>query len=266
MKMLRTIVFLAVVVFGLFILAKNMINKTKLELRVQNSVDSQKENPSTDTSFSRLDVPLEYFSYKDIRWGSAGEGNSGKISDYTQVALEDKAVYQSYPTLVTTIKNYSSETKLLKIRSFDEVMREFTKLEPDGWGKTVVEANYKKYGNLATNYLPTDNIWTLEKFDVDNDEGTETIVSYNFTGAADAGSYRSDIIKGKNIIFSVQEDNAGIVPADTPNGFYIEWRSPNDPSARCCAEGFMRTRFVYEDGKFIPLFEQEVKYLKVGKE
>lgn len=227
---------------------------------------NEKDTKSNNQLFDWLDLPVEYFSDKDIQWGSAGKGNSGKISDYTQVALGDKAVYQSYPTIVTTIKDYSNEMKPLKTKSFDEIMQEFSKLEPNGWGKTVVEENYRKYGSLATNYLPTDNIWTLEKFDVDSDGVAETIVSYNFTGAADAGSYRSDIIKGNNVIFSVEEDNSSIVPADTTNGFYVEWRSANDPAPRCCEEGIKRTRFVFRDDKFIPIYEQEVKYLKVGKE
>ncbi len=188
------------------------------------------------------------------------------MSIYTQAAVENKTVYQSYPTTVTTIKNYSSETKPLKTRNFNEVMREFSKFQPSGCGQTVVEDNYKKYGSLATNYLPENSIWSLEKFDVDNDGIAETIVSYNFVCMADSGSYRSDIIKGNNIIFSVQEDNASIVPADTTNGFYVEWISADDPDSRCCKEGFKRVRFVLKNGKFAPIYEQEVKYLKVGKE
>ena len=257
------IIFLLGLALGLFI-NQNLIKKNVVP--PQSTVNDQTEIKSNSQSFDWLDFPVEYFSDKDIQWGSAGKGNSGKISDYTQVALGDKAVYQSYPTIVTTIKDYSSETKPLKTRSFDEVMREFSKLEPDGWGKTVVEDNYKKYGSLATNYLPTDYIWTLKKFDVDDDGIAETVVSYNFVGSADAGSYRSDIIKGDNIIFSVQEDNASIVPADTTNGFYVEWRSADDFAPRCCEEGFKRTRFIFKDGKYTPIYEQEVKYLKIGKE
>lgn len=219
-----------------------------------------------ESTFDWINLPLVYFSDKDIRWGSVKNASSDKITDYKSVALGSKAVYQSYPTTAITIKDYSSETKPLKTRSINEVMQEYNKNEPNGFGKTVIEENYQKYGSLATNYLPLDYIQTLEKFDVDDDKIPETIVSYNFVGSADAGSYRSDVIKGSNIIFSVQEDNAGIIPADTTNGFYVEWRSANEVGPRCCPEGFMRARFVFQDGKFIPIYEQEVKYLKVGKE
>ncbi len=256
------IIFLLGLALGLFI-SQNLIKKNVVPL--QPTANDQTKIKSNNQSFDWLDFPVEYFSDKDIQWGSAGKGNSGKISDYTQVALEDKAVYQSYPTLVTTIKNYSSEIKPLKTKSFSDIMQEFSKSEPQGFGKTLVEESYQKYGSLATNYLPTDYIWTLEKFDVDDDGIAETVVSYNFVGSADAGSYRSDIIKGNNIIFSVQEDNARIVQADTTNGFYVEWRSADDPAPRCCEEGFKRTRFISKDGKFTPIYEQEVKYLKIGK-
>ena len=104
------------------------------------------------------------------------------------------------------------------------------------------------------------------KFDLTGDGNQEKVVVYNSVAAADAGSYHADVIQCDTIIFSVVEDNAAIVPADTTNGFYIEWRSSKDVTARCCPDGFMRTRFVYKDGQFIPLYEQEVKYLKVGKE
>lgn len=256
------IIFLAGLVSGLFI-NQNLIKKKVVPL--QSTINNQTNIKSNTQSFDWLDIPVEYFSRKDVRWGSAGKGSSGNISDYSQVALLNKAVYQSYPTELITIKDYSSEIKPLKARSFDEIMQELSKSNPEEYSKTVVKENYQKYGSLATNYLPTDSIWTLEKFDVDEDGTPETIVSYNFVGSADGGSYRSDIIKGNNIIFSVQEDNASIVPADTTSGFYVEWRSTKD-NARCCPERFIRTRFVFKDGKFTALYEQEVKYLKIGKE
>lgn len=213
-----------------------------------------------------MDFPVNYFSVKDVQWGSAGKGPGDKITDYTQVGLLNKAVYQSYPSTEITIKNYSSETKPLKIKNIDEIMQTFTKSETAGFGKTLVEDSYQKYGSLDTNYLPSDYITDLEKFDVDDDGVLETIVTYNFVGSADAGSYRSDIIKGNNIIFSVQEDNASIIQADTSNGFYVEWKSADDPTPRCCPNGFKRARFIFKDGKFTPIYEQEVKYLKIGKE
>ena len=118
---------------------------------------------------------------------------------------------------------------------------------------------------LVTNYLPDYYIAYLDEFDVDGDGKKETIVNYNVTGAADAGSYNSDIVKGDQIVFSVREDNSKIIPADTDNGFYVEWANGEFGSPRCCAEGIMRTRFVWRDNEFAPIYEQEVRYLKIGK-
>ena len=91
------------------------------------------------------------------------------------------------------------------------------------------------------------------------------IVSYNYYGRASGGSTRTDIIKNDTIIFSLGEDESYIKPADTNNGFFVEWRIPDD-TPRCCPEGYRRTRFVFQDGKFIPIYEQEIRYMKVGSE
>ncbi len=264
-KLIYRVIFLAIIILGIYIYFGYSPNKQN-KLTVSKTHQTTDEVVSKDMQFPFLDLPVEYFSGKKVQWGSAGKGTSGTITDYTQIALNDVAVYQSYPTKMITIKNYSSEIKPLKTKSFSEVMLEFSNSDPQGYGKTSVEESYNKFGTLATNYLPADYIQNLNKFDVDEDGTAEQIVTYNFVGSADAGSYRSDIIKGNNIIFSVQEDNASIVPADTANGFYVEWRSADDSAPRCCPEGFKRTRFVFKDGQFVPIYEQDVKYLKIGKE
>lgn len=77
-------------------------------------------------------------------------------------------------------------------------------------------------------------------------------------------SYSAAIVKDNKIIFSVDEDDSFIVPADTTNGFFVEWRSSEDSSPLCCPRGYMRTRFSLNNGKFIPVYEQEIRYLIVG--
>lgn len=235
---------------------------------------STQSSPTTSTqtsvkpnnqSFTWLDLSLDYFSKKDVQWGSAGKGNGDKITDYTQAAIKNLAVYQSYPTLNSTITSYENESIPLKNSAPSEINKEISKVV--SYGQPQVEDSYKQFGTLISNYLPDRYIWKTDKFDVDGDGLAETIAYTNMTGAADGGSYTSDIIKGNNIIFSVQEDNSMIIPADTSNGFYIEWGQVGDPNAgRCCEEGIKRTRFVFKDNKFIPIYEQEIRYLKVGKE
>jgi hypothetical protein len=212
-----------------------------------------------------LDLPLEYFSRKNIEWGSVINSQEEDITDWSEVALDNKTVYQSYLTLDITISDFSSEKKPLVKKSFDAILKEYRKDE-EIFSDARIRENYQTYGELSTNYLPDYYIAYLDEFDVDGDGQKETIVNYNVTGAADGGSYNNDIIKGGKIIFSVKEDNSSIIQADTNNGFYVEWANGEFGFPRCCAEGKMRTRFVWKNNRFSPLYEQEVRFFKIGKD
>ena len=215
-----------------------------------------------------LDLPLKYFSVKDVRWGSiGGDGKDGTIEQYTQASLDSKAMYQSYPTTKTTITDYSSDIVPATTKKYTDIRKEIQKAEGDDshW-LTYTDSNYKEFGQIAVNFLADfQDIEFSDSFDVDDDGIKEKILGLNFIGRADGGSFRAAIIKDGKIIFSVTEDKSFIVPADTSNGFYVEWKDPKDDSALCCQTGYIRTRFVYEDGKFKPLYEQEVRYVLVGK-
>lgn len=217
--------------------------------------------------FPWLDLPLKYFSVKDVRWGSAGgTGKEGTMEQYTQAALDDKAVYQSYPSTATTIKQYSTDVVPLTTKTWAEVRKKIQETEDNSSWLEEVDKNYKSYGQMAVHFLADfQDIEMYDSFDVDGDGVKEKILGLNSVGRADGGSYEAAVVKGDKVIFVVREDESFIVPADTSNGFYVEWRDPNDESARCCQQGYKRTRFVYEDGKFKPLFEQDVRYLIVGK-
>lgn len=218
--------------------------------------------------YQLLDIPLKYFSVKDVRWGSAGgNGKDGTIEEYTQAALDSKVMYQSYPTTKTTITDYSSDIVPATTKKYTDIRKEIQKAEGDDshW-LTYTDDNYKEFGQIAVNFLADfQDIEFSDSFDVDDDGIKEKILGLNFIGRADGGSFRAAIIKDGKIIFSVTEDKSFIVPADTSNGFYVEWKDPKDDSALCCQTGYIRTRFVYEGGKFKPLYEQEVRFLLVGK-
>lgn len=215
-----------------------------------------------------LDIPLKYFSVKDVRWGSVGgDGKEGTMEEYTQAALDGKVAYQSYPTTDTTITEYSSEIIPATTKKYTEVRKEIQKTEGDDsvWLE-YADSNFKEYGQIAVNFLAeSQDIELSDDFDVDNDGIKEKILGLNYIGRADGGSFNAAIIKNGKVIFTVSENKSFIVPADTTNGFYVEWKSPNDDSALCCQTGYIRTRFVYENGKFVPVYEQEVRYVLVGK-
>jgi hypothetical protein len=217
--------------------------------------------------YPQFDLPLKYFSNQDVKWGSlGGDGKKGTIEEYDQAALDSKEIYQSYPTTTTTIKNYSSEIIPLTTEKFSDVFKKIQETEGDSW-LSAIKKNYQDYGQMAVHFLKSYiDIEMYDTFDVDNDGVKEKILGLNSIGRASGGSYNAAIIKGNNIIFSVDEDNSFIVPHETGNGFYVEWRNPTDESSRCCQTGYIRTRFVYEGGKFVPIYEQEIRYFMVGKQ
>lgn len=230
------------------------------------NIESTKEMTNlSESSMPWLNLDKNYFSIDNLQWGSFTGKIDGDINSYDNFAISNIANFQSYPIISNfEIKNYSSETKDMEFKSYDEMINKYNTNEPQGFGKSVVEANYKKYGQLSLYYLPEDYIVSVNEFDVDNDGINEQIVMHNFVGSADGGSYSTDILKNYKIIFSTTEDNSRIIEADNNNGFYIEWNNSKYGYPRCCEDGFTRTRFVYKDNKFIPVYEQEVRYLKIG--
>jgi hypothetical protein len=257
------IILLLTLLLGLSVVKINKLESDNkiFKVSLDNSLNT-KEIISTDDcsvpfepckAFPWLNIPIKYFSDKDIQW-----------SDNKQKSFDDKAVYQSYPTTNITIKEYSTDIKPLSSIKFAEVIKKIRETETV-YGVKMAEDNYRDYGQLAVHFLSEYLVIEgSDDFDVDADGKKENIVTVNSLGRADGGSYTSAIIKDNKIIFSVDEDNSSIVPADTTNGFYVEWRNPNDISPRCCEKGYIRTRFVWENNKFVPIYEQEVRYVVVG--
>jgi len=229
----------------------------------------QKELTIEHRQIPILDLPLEYFSNKNVMWGIVKDRNDKSINGYKTVALNNKVVYQSYPTTAITIRHYFNKKTSVKNKNYSKIKKNARNSMGDhfqAWWK-IIDKNYKKYGDTALYFFEKSLIIERsDKFDVDGDGSEELIVEVNGIGRADGGSYQSVIIKNENVVFWVEEDNSRIVPAETNNGFYIEQRIPQDNSPRCCESGRLRTRFVYRDGKFLPVFQQEIKYVMVGRE
>lgn len=100
-------------------------------------------------------------------------------------------------------------------------------------------------------------------FDVDNDGNKERITSICSSGANHCPN-RQEIVKNDKVIFTLIADGGWIDPTETHNGFYVNWYKDDDfPNGRCCATGNTRTRFVYTNGLFVPIFEQQVGYIEV---
>jgi len=118
--------------------------------------------------------------------------------------------------------------------------------------------------------LPDDFV-SSQKFDVDGDGKDELIFSVCTDGGI-GRPYTIHIIRDNKIIFSLISLNGkNIIPTKNKNGFYAIWIDEktdyfdkNGWRGYCCALGHKKTRFVYEKGKFVPVYEQDVVYLDVN--
>jgi hypothetical protein len=263
----RFIFSLSLIVIG-FIIGRSTAGKNNIieNASKQNATIQLEEVELSEGEFPKLPLDPTYFNSKDVSWGSAEHHEDfpeGDIRQFNQVALNNKAVYQSYPTTDITQKEFENKNEDLNIRSLQQSLAEYDEDCPMDWPRERAIDNFNKWGSWVTHYLPIYGVDKVEELDVNEDGKNELIVMRNFNCRATSGSYSSEIISEGKIIFTASGDNAAIVEADNNNGFYLE-QLLND-SSRCCESGFIRTRFVYENDEFIPVYEQEVKYFLVGE-
>lgn len=226
------------------------------------STDAQSENKYT---MPILKLPLSYFSKESIRFGSA-DTKSDDEDAYTEAAIDEG--YHSFPTTTISLKSdeyNQKKEKLGSIKTDEEIYGGDT-----DWKDSYPE-QIEKYGDLARRFLP-DTFIDVKKIDVDSDGVDESIISLCMVGGNHC-PHGIIIVKGDNIIFSTSAGSVDvdIVETKTHNGFYLHWVPGSDDSTDkkwsafglCCSPGYMKTRFVFEDGKFKPVYEQEVLFFNV---
>lgn len=262
---MKKVLFVCSIIFLAFLLGRFSAPKSE-------EFSSQTKKPTAETDskirengFQPLPLDVTYFNYDDIRWGSADhykEFEEGDIKQFSKLALNNTAVYQSYPSTEITLTEYDDSIREIKALPLEEAIRLLKEDCPMDWPVKSARGNYQKYGSFSTYTLPEQEIFEVKHFDVDDDNKKETIVHKNYNCRADGGSTSADIVKNNQIIFSATGDDAMIFPADTNNGFYVEQRLDDD-SARCCSTGVLRTRFVLENDKFVPIYEQVIKFMQI---
>jgi hypothetical protein len=225
------------------------------------------KNDEFDNQFPEISMSINYFSENNIDHGSYGD------EGYSSGSFDEMA-YQSYPTTTIALHKDSYSTKktiLSNPKTLDQAIAENDEdcmdYEKRGecFGDRQIIENYGEYGDLASRYLPADSIW-VNRFDVDSDGVDEDIVFVCGIGGNHCPHY-VQIIKDNKVIFTTDGGGIGISlsPVDSKNGFYLDWRNDDDwaNTGFCCARGYVRTRFVYKDDKFIPVLEQKVYYLRI---
>jgi len=187
----------------------------------------QKNSPyfyNDEKQFPILDVPKKYLITDDKNI-SMGAG-----SGYN-VIWDDSMAYQSYPTATIS-------------------------LDPRSYSTTPT--TYKPLGSQPE--APSDRIvpYGERKFDVDKDGKEERLLGFSLMGA-NVGESWEEIVKDNKVIFDASGiDYTRIVPAKDGNGFFLEW---NDNYKML--DGYMRTRFIYDGKKFVPVYEQQIRYVRI---
>lgn len=176
--------------------------------------------------------PARYFSTDQIHGGSVNI-ESDTNNPYTWKELVIDEGFHSFPTTTITLNasNFSSKREEWLLKQDDEVVS-------------------KKF------------------FDVDGDGEKETILGLCSAYGKNC-PHQMIVLKDTAMIFSVYAGLIGLdlVEQETGNGFYVHW-VPTGTDEKwdkglCCPLGYVRTRFVYEDGVFKPVYEQDVWYVKV---
>jgi len=185
-------------------------------------------------SISTFDLPLKYFTDDSIAWGSVDTSRDSSNKNTWEYATVDVGYHSIPSTHITLSKNsFSNDDRLTNQRSLETLLDESV----------------------------------VEKFDIDNDGEDEEIL-YVCSGGNHC-PHEIAIVKDEKIIFSVSAGLGGLDLTDTKtgNGFYVHWVPTDgkwDERGLCCPLGYMKTRFVYKDEKFAPVYEQEVLYVQIN--
>lgn len=176
-----------------------------------------------ENNFPTLTLPAKYFLTKDMT-----NWEDDLKGSWTSASINNQDVYQSYPSTDISFTDYSNESKPL------------SSVDMSGYTTGIKKT-----------------------FGVEGDGSTETIETLCPSDSMDGYCGEIQIVKGTTVIFHATSDHIDILPSPTGNGFYVKSENDTLQPSRCCALGYVKTRFVYENGTFKPVYEQNVYYLNV---
>ncbi len=228
---------------------------------VTKGVSSDIEKEEMAYEMPSLHLPLRYFPSSSFSWGSANTSIED-TSTWRLAAIGGTDAFQSFPTQIITLSSddfSSKKEELPPLKSRLKILFE------TGIFKESFEHQIDEFGDLAKRFLPDYHITDIKKFDVNNDGKDEAVI-----GLCSGGNHcphEMVIVQGDKIVFSVSAGLTGldIQKSETGNGFYVHWVPTDDKwdEGLCCPIGYIKTRFVFENDTFVPVYEQEVLYFKV---
>lgn len=131
----------------------------------------------------------------------------------------------------------------------------------------IIDENIAKSGSLLGGFFSNkgEMITSYATFDVDSDGIKEDIVETAIFGG-NHPPHNGYIIKNNIIIWYIGLDAGSVDQARDGNGFYVKNPIRDDGSSLCCPNGYRRYRVIYDEkDKFIPVWEQDVHYLRFDK-
>lgn len=150
---------------------------------------------------------------------------------------------------------YEIDPHIYEKQTYNDTYAPAIDITQDTYWQKLMQESLNKYGDVVSMYWPDYLVSSVDEFDVDGDGNFEKIVSMLPPGVNGKGS-RVDIVKNGKIIFSDSDYYAWIEKGDTNNNFFLHWRS-GEQFDRGSVE--YKTKFVYGDSKFTPVWEQEIE-------
>ena len=212
-------------------------------------ITSEAVNPIKEPTLS---LPLSYFRREDLR-SSTGEK--------TQL----DGGYRSHPATTITFIDFRNTDEALPDMPDEEKWTILT--DEMTMFSSLYAAQHQAYGEIGKRYAGKMQDIYITEADVTNDGIPEKIL-----GVSDVGvnhlPHLYQIVQNERIIFEAGVSTTLLGDLDphlTQNGFILKWAGEKHLEGRglCCPLGYTATRFVFDDGEFVPVYEQDNRYFQV---
>ena len=184
----------------------------------------------------------------------------GFFIGYFTLNTNNQTPSRATTTITISTESYSNDIRELPpIKSKEEILA-----HQDIYKKRFTE-QIEEYGVWATRFLTSDTIESLEELDIDSDGKSETIIGLCSLGGNHC-PHEIIIVRDEKIVFTAygSVSTNEILPSNTPNGFVLKWANHEQENQGFAQPtGYMKTRFEYKDGKFVPVEEKSVQFDEV---
>ena len=185
-----------------------------------------------------------------------GQRIAGNISEATTTIT---LPITGYYTKVMPLPHIKTKEELFKEASFGATVdTDDINSYMDHYMKDIEE-----YGEIANRFIHESlGIAEIRKFDVDMDGKDETIIT-QCSYMANGCPHQFTIIKNNKVVFSADQGGRrlGLEEVEDGDGFYLYWTpivGSEEETSYCCPTAEMKTRFIYEKGKFQAFTEQKI--------